>query len=49
MPLYFGRVASHVLETGPLDDEAAEAVVERQARAYEALKAEFVAAWRGTS
>ena len=30
VPLYFGRVASHVLETGPLDDEAAEAVVERR-------------------
>jgi hypothetical protein len=46
VPLYFGRVASHVLETGPLDDEEAEAVVERQAHAYEALKPEFVAAWR---
>ena len=46
VPLYFGRVASHILETGPLDDEAAEAVVERQARAYEALKPELVAAWR---
>ncbi len=46
VPIYFGRVASHILETGPLDDEAAEAVVERQARAYEALKPEFVAAWR---
>jgi glucosylglycerate synthase len=46
VPLYFGRVASHVLETGPLDDEAAEAVVERQAGAYEALKPELVAAWR---
>ena len=46
VPLYFGRVASHVLETGPLDDEAAEEVVERQARAYETLKPEFVAAWR---
>jgi glycosyltransferase involved in cell wall biosynthesis len=46
VPLYFGRVASHVLETGPLDDDDAEAVVERQARAYEALKPEFVAAWR---
>jgi len=48
VPLYFGRVASHVLETGPLDDDEAEAVVERQARAYEALKAEFVAAWTAT-
>ena len=46
MPIYFGRVASHILETAPLDDEAAEAVVERQARAYEALKPDFVAAWR---
>jgi hypothetical protein len=46
VPLYFGRVASHVIETGPLDDEEAEAVVERQAHAYEALKAELVAAWQ---
>ncbi|MFI5291321.1 MAG: glycosyl transferase family 2 [Candidatus Limnocylindrales bacterium] len=46
VPLYFGRVASHVIETGPLDDEGAEAVVDRQARAYEALKPELVAAWR---
>ena len=49
VPLYFGRVASHVMETEPLDDEAAEAVVERQARAFETVKPQLVERWRTSS
>ena len=42
VPLYFGRVASHVRETAELSGDEAEAVVERQARAFEPVKPEFV-------
>jgi glucosylglycerate synthase len=45
VPLYFGRVAGHILETNALDADQAETVVERQARAYELAKPYFVARW----
>jgi glycosyltransferase involved in cell wall biosynthesis len=48
VPLYFGRVASHVIETASLDDAEAEAVVERQARVFETLKPKLVARWRAS-
>ena len=48
MPLYFGRVAAFVIETRDMDAEDAEAVVERQAPAFERAKPAFAAAgWRG--
>jgi glucosylglycerate synthase len=46
VPLYFGRVASLVIETREMTTDAAEAVVERQARAFEVAKPGFVARWR---
>jgi hypothetical protein len=46
VPLYFGRVASLLLEVRDLADEQAEAVVERQARAFELAKPYLVARWR---
>jgi hypothetical protein len=49
VPLYFGRVASHVRETAELSGDGAEAVVERQARAFESVKPEFVERWRAGS
>ncbi|MGH2408135.1 MAG: glycosyltransferase [Candidatus Limnocylindrales bacterium] len=49
VPLYFGRVASHVMETAALDDVEAEAVVERQARVFETVKPKLVARWRASS
>jgi hypothetical protein len=45
VPLYFGRVASLVIETRDMGSEAAELVVERQARAFELAKPAFVARW----
>ncbi len=45
VPLYFGRVASLVLETRRLTTDEAEAFVERQARAFELLKPSLVARW----
>jgi glycosyltransferase involved in cell wall biosynthesis len=49
VPLYFGRVASHVMETESLGAEAAEAVVERQARAFEAAKPKLVERWKASA
>jgi glycosyltransferase involved in cell wall biosynthesis len=49
VPLYFGRVASHVRETAEMSGDEAEAVVERQARAFETVKPEFVERWRAGS
>jgi glucosylglycerate synthase len=46
IPLYFGRVASLVLETHVLTTDQAEAFVERQARAFELAKPYFVNRWR---
>ncbi|MDP8905176.1 MAG: glycosyl transferase family 2 [Chloroflexota bacterium] len=46
VPLYFGRVASLVLETTELTTDQAEAFVERQARAFELAKPYFVERWQ---
>ena len=46
MPLYFGRVASLVLETAELTTDQAEAFVERQARVFELSKPYLVERWR---
>ena len=45
VPLYFGRVASLVLESRELTTEQAEADVERQARAFELAKPSLVERW----
>jgi hypothetical protein len=45
VPLYFGRVASFIDEAKDLDTEKAEALVERQAATFEALKKAFVDRW----
>jgi hypothetical protein len=45
VPLYFGRVASFIEEARDLDTEKAEALVERQAAIFEALKPELIARW----
>jgi len=49
VPIYFGRVASLILETRDLTTDEAEAFVERQARAFELLKPSFVARWTAAS
>jgi glucosylglycerate synthase len=46
IPLYFGRVASLILETRELTTDQAEAFIERQARAFELAKPYFVGRWR---
>jgi hypothetical protein len=46
VPIYFGRVASLVLETREMTSEQAEATVERQARAFELAKPYLVSRWR---
>ncbi len=46
VPLYFGRVASLVIETRELGSDEAETVVERQARAFELAKPYLVERWR---
>jgi hypothetical protein len=46
VPLYFGRVASLVLETRDLTTDQAEAFVERQARAFELAKPYLVERWQ---
>ncbi len=48
VPLYFGRVASLLLEVDELRGEQAEAVVERQARAFELAKPYLVTRWQET-
>jgi hypothetical protein len=45
VPLYFGRVAGFVIETRELTTDQAEAIVERQARAFELAKPAFVERW----
>lgn len=45
-PLYFGRVASLILETRDLTTDQAESFVERQARAFETAKSYLVTRWR---
>jgi hypothetical protein len=45
VPVYFGRVASLVIENRELSTERAEAHVERQAREFERLKPYLVARW----
>lgn len=45
MPLYLGRVAGFVAETRDMDAEAAEAVVQRQAAAFERAKPAFQDDW----
>ncbi len=46
VPLYFGRVAGLLLEVRDLSPESAEAVVERQARAFELAKPYLVSRWK---
>jgi hypothetical protein len=45
IPVYFGRVASLIVETKDLTTDQAEAFVERQARAYELAKPYLVERW----
>jgi glucosylglycerate synthase len=46
VPIYFARVASLVIEARDMTTQQAETLVERQARAYEQAKPDFVARWR---
>ena len=45
VPIYFGRVASFVIENRDLTTERAEDQVERQAREMERLKSYLVERW----
>jgi hypothetical protein len=47
VPIYFGRVASFVIENRDLSTERAEDSVERQAREFERLKPYLVGRWDG--
>ena len=49
IPLYFGRVASLIVETRELTTDQAEAFVERQAKAFELAKPYLVSRWSETS
>jgi glucosylglycerate synthase len=49
IPLYFGRVASLIVETKDLTTDQAEQFVERQARAFELAKPYLVGRWSGVS
>ncbi len=49
IPIYFGRVAGLVIETRELTTDQAEAFVERQARAFELAKPQFVERWKQQS
>lgn len=49
LPLYFARVAAFVAETRDLDAAQAEAVVERQAAAFEREKIAFTADWQAAT
>jgi hypothetical protein len=49
VPLYFGRVAGLVIETWDMTTQQAEAVVERQARAFELAKPRLVRHWQEAS
>jgi hypothetical protein len=46
VPIYFARVASLVIEARAMTTQQAEALVERQARAFELAKPAFVERWR---
>jgi len=46
VPIYFGRVASLVIEARDMTTQQAETLVERQARAFEHAKPGFVERWR---
>jgi hypothetical protein len=46
VPIYFGRVASLVIEARDMTTAQAESLVERQARAFEQAKDHFVERWR---
>jgi len=48
IPLYFGRVASLILETTDLTTDQAEAFVERQARVFELTKPYLVDRWKAS-
>ena len=45
MPIYFGRVASFVIENRDMTTDEAEECVERQAREFELLKPYLVERW----
>ena len=49
IPLYFGRVASLIVETKDLTTDQAEAFVERQARAFELAKPYLMSRWSDVS
>jgi hypothetical protein len=46
VPIYFGRVASLVIEARDMTSTQAESLVERQARAFEQAKPSFSERWR---
>jgi hypothetical protein len=46
VPIYFGRVASLVIEARELSTAQAETLVERQAQAFELAKPDLVERWR---
>jgi hypothetical protein len=48
VPIYFARVASLVIEAREMTTQQAEALFERQARAFELAKPEFVQRWEAT-
>jgi hypothetical protein len=48
VPIYFGRVASSVIENRDLSTDRAEDSVERQAREFERLKPYLVGHWGET-
>jgi hypothetical protein len=49
VPIYFARVASLVIESREMTTQQAEALVERQARAFELAKPDFVQRWLTTA
>ena len=49
IPVYFGRVASLMIETRDLTTDQAEAFVERQARAFELAKPYLLERWRAAT
>jgi hypothetical protein len=47
-PIHFGRLAAFIRAAGAGSDADAEALIERQALAFERLKPELVEAWKAT-
>jgi hypothetical protein len=47
VPIYFGRVASLVIEARDMNPQQFETLVERQAKAFEQAKADFAERWEG--